>query len=399
VTVLLFAALTALRWIDSPLAALHHATAVLVVTCPCAIGLATPLAYELALLRLRRHGLLSRRAGLLDRARRLRHVVFDKTGTLTFTTPVLRDASTLAALAPSDRDALWQLAARSNHPKSRALVAALEARTTEGATPSIPLTRTHLDPALRIVETPGVGLASDTHRLIGDGLDLVFARVDAPAELARFTFDEQLRADAPLEVARLHALGLTVHIASGDAPDKVQAIARDLGIAPAHAHARLLPEAKAELVRSLGAVETLVLGDGVNDVLAFEAAGLAGTPALDRATLPARADFVLVGRDVGPLAELVALGRQTRRITWRNLVIAGVYNATGLVAGLMGALTPVVAAVAMPLSSLIVLGLTLWAAHPSRDPLRSLRLESLPAEPPHSDSPISPRSPTWMPST
>ncbi|MBL8785792.1 MAG: cation-translocating P-type ATPase, partial [Deltaproteobacteria bacterium] len=367
--------------------------------CPCAIGLATPLAYELAHLRLRRQGLLSRRAGLLDRARRLRHVVFDKTGTLTFTTPVLRDPALLLSLAPTDREALWQLAARSNHPKSRALVAALDAIAT---THSIPL---RLDPALAVVETPGVGLASPTHRLVGDGQDLVFS---SDHELARLSFEEALRADAPLEVARLQALGLTVHIASGDAPDKVMAIARDLGVAPEHAHARLMPEAKADLVRRLGAAQTLVLGDGVNDVLAFEAAGLAGTPALDRATLPARADFVLVGQDLGPLAELVALARRTRQITWRNLLIAGLYNTIGLVAGLMGALTPLIAAVAMPLSSLIVLGLTLMAAHPSRDPLAGLVIRPTPKSPPSSSNPADPnladpslssRSPTWMPST
>ncbi len=121
VVVLAFATLTAIAWwLVDPALALRHATAVLVVTCPCAIGLATPLAYELAHHRLRRLALLPRRPGLLDRARNIRHVVFDKTGTLTMTELALANPEALDALAPADRALLWQLTARSNHPKSRA---------------------------------------------------------------------------------------------------------------------------------------------------------------------------------------------------------------------------------------------------------------------------------------
>jgi len=345
ITVLAFAALTALVWWSvAPATALQYATAVLVVTCPCAIGLATPLAYELALLRLRRKGLLARRPGLLDRARRIRHVVFDKTGTLTWSELAVVAPDALRALPDAALHMLWQLTARSNHPKSRAIQRELPTFTLASET---------------VVETPGLGLACGDYRLEGDGTSLVFR--DAEHEFVRLTFRETLRPEARAEVDRLRATGVRVHIASGDTADKVMAIAGALGIPPEDAHAALDPEGKAALVTALGADCTLVLGDGVNDARAFEVALVAGTPAIDRPTLPARADFVLLGQGIGPIAELITLARTTRRVTVRNLVIASAYNALGLTAGVLGWLSPVVAAVAMPASSLIVIGLTLAA--------------------------------------
>ncbi len=347
-TVLAFAGITAALWSSDPLLALRHATAVLVVTCPCAIGLATPLAYELAQQRLRREGLLPRRPGLLDRARHIRHVVFDKTGTLTLTELALANPDALDALTPAQNEALWQLTARSNHPKSRAIHATLA--------PAV------LDETFVVTEIAGRGLLSDRVTLEGDGKDLVFRDLLAGTDLARFRFGETLRPEARAEIARLHDAGLQVHIASGDAPATVAAIAAALRVPPERAHGALTPEAKAALVTRLGPSQTLVLGDGINDTLAFDAATLAGTPALDRPALPARADFVLLGAGLGPLAALVQLAHHTRRLTLRNVAIASAYNALALTAGLAGWLSPVVAAVAMPVSSIIVVGLTLASA-------------------------------------
>jgi Cu2+-exporting ATPase len=210
-----------------------------------------------------------------------------------------------------------------------------------------------------VVETPGVGLASASHRLEADGTDLLLK--EGEVTVARIAFRETLRPEARAEVARLQAAGVRVHIASGDARDKVLAVAAALGVAPDDAHAELSPEGKAALVLRLGREHTLVLGDGINDARAFEVALVAGTPAIDRPTLPARADFVLLGHGVGPLAELVGIARKTRAVSHTNLVIASLYNVLGLTAGLLGWLSPLVAAVAMPLSSLLVIGLTLAA--------------------------------------
>ncbi len=375
IAVLAFASIVAVVWAaSSPLDALRHATAVLVVTCPCAIGLATPLAYELAHMRLRKHGLLPRRPGLLDRARRIRHVVFDKTGTLTLTRLDLDEASlhALDTLAPADRDALYQLSARSNHPKSRAIQAALAARP--------------LDTSLSVTETPGLGLASLSHTLFGDGVALVLARADDAHALVRLTFTETLRPQAKAEIAALIAAGLDVHIASGDSAERAAAVAQTLGIAESNVHARMSPADKAALVTTLGAGETLFVGDGVNDALAFERAAIAGTPVLDRPTLPARADFVVTSGHLGPVAELLRLSQRVRTITLRNVAIAAVYNALALVAGIQGWLSPVVAALAMPASSLLVLALTTFSSRERRPAATA-------------PAPSTKGSAPWMPST
>ena len=381
ISVLAFATIVAVVWAaSSPLEALRHATAVLVVTCPCAIGLATPLAYELAHLRLRKEGLLPRRPGLLDRARKIRHVVFDKTGTLTLTRMDLDAPSREAvnALPASDRDALFQLSARSNHPKSRALQEALASRP--------------LDKTLVVSETPGRGLASATHTLFGDGRALVLRSLvtNENNERVRLTFSETLRPQARHEIANLITAGFDVHIASGDSAERAAAVALALGIAPANVHSRMSPADKAALVDGLGAAATLFVGDGVNDAKAFERASIAGTPVLDRPTLPARADFVVTSGHLGPVAELLRLSHKVRAITLRNAAIAAAYNALALVAGIQGWLTPLIAALAMPASSLLVLALTTLSSRDRRPATASPPLE--PAPPPAGAAP-------WMPST
>jgi Cu2+-exporting ATPase len=339
-----------LWWSVDPVRALEVTTAVLVVTCPCAIGLATPLAYELAHLQLRRLGLHVRRPGLLDRACRVRHVVFDKTGTLTLGTLTVRDPAALASLAPAARQALTQLTARSNHPRSRALFEAVSGG--RGAC---------LDAGVAVTEVPGVGVTDGTWTLARDheALALTETLADGTRQVhARFDFDEALRGDAAAEVARLAAAGVTVHIASGDTPARAAEVAARIGVAPDHVHAALRPSDKAALIARLGAAETLMVGDGLNDAEAFDAALISGTPAIDRAALPSRSDFFLTTRGVGPIAALLAEAARVRRQTRVNLAIALGYNVAGLAAALAGLLSPVVCAVAMPLSSIVVIALT-----------------------------------------
>ncbi len=366
--VLLAAATAAIAWyLRDPSRVLDVTTAILVVTCPCAIGLATPLAYELANNRLRRIGLHTRRPGLLDRARHLRTVIFDKTGTLTLGDLALDNVDALDSLSERDRHDLSQMVMRSNHPKSRALADALP-----------PIT---LDLGADITEIAGLGLVyrqadRELHLAASpDGRDVSFTSKSEHLDsqiIANFTFREILRADARAEVARLLDLGLEVHLASGDAHERALSIARELRIPEGNVHARMSPEDKAELVKSFEARHpgsTLMLGDGINDALAFSAATLAGTPAIDRPTLPARADFFLTTRGLGPLSALILESRLVRDVTTRNLVLALFYNGLGLFAALMGWLSPVVCAVAMPASSLLTLALTIGSSRPQPCPL------------------------------
>lgn len=363
--VLGLAALGFFIWLPrDPARCLEVTAALLMVTCPCALGVATPLAYELALARLRRLGLFVRQQGFFDRALRVRKVLFDKTGTLTAIEPALANPEALAALTPADRAALYQLVARSNHPRSRALFAALE--------PYFP-TPPALSTATAVAEEPGLGLAA---RIEERELRLGSAEFVCPilspsvpagsllfscdGELrAAFCFREALRPDAAAQVRALRRAGYGVWLLSGDQPARVQELARRLGIPDDRAIGGLSPTDKAAAVRDLGAADSLMIGDGINDALAFDTALCAGTPATERPALPARADFYFLGRGLGPIVEALDTARFLRRVIHRNLALSATYNLVVVGLALAGLMTPLRCAVLMPVSSLIVVLATL----------------------------------------
>ncbi len=194
--------------------ALSTTTAVLIVTCPCAFGIASPLAYEMVQAGLRRAGLFVRRSSFLDRARDVRRIVFDKTGTLTTGALVLENGHALDRLSPEQRQVLYDLVVRSGHPKSAAVREALHRR---GLT---------LEPSAHVVEHPGKGV-----ELVGDGRTWRLgepAWVAAPRRatgdvafgvngvlLAEFVTGERLRPDAAREVGALASDGYDVWLFVG----------------------------------------------------------------------------------------------------------------------------------------------------------------------------------------
>lgn len=363
-----------LWWRAGALRALDIATAVLVVTCPCAIGLASPLAYELAQASLRRAGLFVRRSAFLDRLLRVRHVFFDKTGTLTLGELTLAEPAALTRLDDATRADLYQIVSRSSHPKSRALLTALSR--------ALPLPPP-FDSTADVSEEPGRGVVlrrGDEELRLGSA---AFAGTQSEDDeesvhlsrggqvLARFRFREELRPGARAQVAALQRAGLRVHLLSGDAPARVAAMAARLGVDPADALGGLSPEQKAARVRALDRQDTLMIGDGINDSLAFLAAYTAGTPAVDRPTLPARADFFFLGRSLGPLTLALELAQRTRRVILRNLVLASLYNVLTVSLALAGKMSPLACALAMPISSIVIVLAT----------MRSYRQTTLSPEP------------------
>jgi Cu2+-exporting ATPase len=177
--------------------------------------------------------------------------------------------------------------------------------------------------------------------------------------LARLVFAEEVRADVPAELARLNAAGLDVRVLSGDHPERVRALARRVGLPVERAEGGLDPEAKAARVRALDRHDTLMVGDGINDAPSFAAAYCTATPAVDRPHLPARADFYYLGDGVAAVARSLAAARRLRRVVWANLVFALAYNAVALALAFAGLVTPLLAAVLMPASSLSVVGHTI----------------------------------------
>ena len=350
-------------------ASLDVVTAVLVVTCPCAFGIATPLAYELVQNGLRKIGLFIRAPGFLDRATTVRRVVFDKTGTLTTGTLKLVDEGPLAALGSEDRAILYNLAARSHHPKSQAVVRALG--------DEIPF-----DESIEVVEHPGRGLSAVVngreYRLGAPGWaaskadvdgDLVFG-VDGEV-LAALSTTEELRRDAREEIARLRDDGYEVWILSGDREERVRELAEHCGIEPSRAKGEQGPKEKAAFLREIDRADTLMIGDGINDSLVVETAHTSGTPAIDRPFMAARSDFYFVTPGLRPIRLALRASHELHRVIRRNLKIAIAYNVVAIGLAYAGLMTPLMAAVFMPISSISILLATIASLSGRRAPWRS----------------------------
>ena len=347
--------------------ALEVTVAVLVVTCPCALGLAVPLARELTHVALRRRGVFVRRARFLDRALRVSRVVFDKTGTLTLGNAVPDESSreAMASLADGDREALRAMTALSNHPASRALARAA------GAPQGDPL------PA-SVTEEPGRGLTRTTDHAVwrlgradfavshGFGDGVVFSRDGR--EIARFRLVEEIKTDAVEEVRALREAGLDVHVLSGDRPDRVARVALGLGLPANRVHGGLSPEEKADWITAVDREDTLMVGDGLNDGPGLDRAFCAATPAVDHPAVPARADFYFLGDRVGGVRAALGAARRLRRAVRGILAFAIGYNAIALALCYVGLVTPLVAAVLMPLGSAAVVTGTALRLRDGRNP-------------------------------
>jgi Cu2+-exporting ATPase len=350
-------------------------TAVLVVSCPCAIGLAFPLADEMAATALRRAGVFVREADLWPRLARIRKIIFDKTGTLTLETPVLANPDTLAALAPAARAALAVLVRDNAHPVSRALHENLLAL----GLPAAP------DPVGDLLEEPGYGTGLRTvdhdwslgrpgwrghecHLLSDIGPETHDTEFACDGVVfARFRFTDAVRTDAAGEIAALQARGLEAFILSGDRRAKVDLMTASLGLPADHGLAEATPQGKADWIGRTDARDTLMLGDGANDSLAFDAAFARGTPVIHRGVLEGKADFYYLGRGLAGIRRLFEVNDARRRTQLWLLVFSVAYNLLAVGLAVAGRMSPLLAAVLMPVSSLLTLaivagGMRRWLA-------------------------------------
>lgn len=356
-------------------------TAVLVVSCPCAIGLAFPLADELATVALRRAGVFVRESDLWPRLGRIRKIIFDKTGTLTLETPVLQNPEALGALSPEDRAVLLALVRDNPHPVSQSLLENLLASgPTDRTDSSIEPAETAPQPAdlpnQAIREEPGHGVTlrstagtwslgrpgwrggtSGTSNLLGYSAagthDTEFAC--AGEVRAQFRFADTTRAGAREEIAALHGLGFEIFILSGDRRAKVAAMAAALGLPAANALGECTAPEKAAWLRAHDRRDTLMLGDGANDSLAFDAAFARGTPVIHRGVLESKADFYYLGRGLEGLQQLFIINAARRRTQAWLLTFSIAYNALAVGLAAFGHMSPLLAAILMPLSSLVTM--------------------------------------------
>jgi P-type Cu2+ transporter len=329
--------------------AINISAAVLIITCPCALGLAVPAVITSASGRLFRKGLLIKHGTALERLAEVDTVVFDKTGTLTLGTPepvALADHPTEAVSIAA------ALAAGSSHPLARALAEGAKAA---AITPA-QVTDIH--------EVPGHGIEGTYH-----GTRVRLGRADwcgaTPAETTAtylsqdgkthaFAFNDRLRPGAEKAVAALKASGLKVELLSGDAEAPVRDLAQRLGIP--HWQAGVLPAEKAARVAQLSAAghKVLMVGDGLNDTAALAAAHVSISPASALDAARVASDIVLLGQDIAPIGDAVRISRQATRRMIENFLISGGYNIIAVPLALVGLATPLAAALAMSLSSITV---------------------------------------------
>lgn len=349
-------------WQTSPEDAFWITLSVLVVTCPCALSLATPTAITAATGALTKLGLLTTRGHALETLARATHIIFDKTGTLTLGRLALQEVTPLRAMT---REEVLKIAAAlergSEHPVARALVAAAE----PGAA------------AAEVISSPGQGIEGvvDGRRYrIGNpayaaalsGVDAQTLLLDARAGATRvvlgdeaglvaaFEFADQLRPAARETIDALKALGLKVLLLSGDSPGAVGRVAQELGID--EAHGALLPQDKLNRLKELqaqGAVVAMV-GDGVNDAPVLAGAQVSLAMGSGTQLAHASADMVLLSEQLPHLVDGVRTARRTLAIIRQNLTWALLYNLLALPAAAAGYVPPWLAAIGMSLSSLLV---------------------------------------------
>ncbi len=330
--------------------AVNISAAVLIITCPCALGLAVPAVVTSASGKLFRKGLLIKDGTALERLAQVDTVVFDKTGTLTLGVP---DPTNLADHSPAVLAVAQAVAAGSSHPLARALVAALA-----GKVAAVAVTE--------LREVPGYGIEAlvdgDRVRLgraewVGGDVPLGDATVSCLSfggAVHVFSFADQIRPGAEAAIAALKSQGKAIHLISGDRSGPVADLAARLGIADWTANA--LPAEKLAAVRAMTDAGRVVLmvGDGLNDTAALAAASVSISPASALDAARTASDIVLLGQDMTAIGDAARIASQAKRRILENFGLSAGYNVIAVPIALIGLATPLAAALAMSLSSITV---------------------------------------------
>lgn len=378
-TVLVLAVLTGVGWtlwggpLGGPALAIEHVVALLIVTCPCALGMATPVALAVAMGRAARQGVMIKGGDAVERLARARHILLDKTGTLT--EGKLRLTFWVGSFLA--QQLLVSLERASGHPLAKAV---------QRGMPDTPACAVD-----RVQEVLGGGLISSFEgldvrvgspafiaRTLGSrtmqltpelktALDDVLHRAQTPVLVALAGevigvagFGDPLRADTLDAIAALKSLGFRVGILSGDHPAVVSRVGELLGLDPADVHGGLSPEQKLAYVeKAIGTGEVVMVGDGVNDAAALSAASVGISVHGGAEASLAAADVFLSRPGLLPVVECIEGARATLGVVRRNLIFSVGYNLLGAALAMAGLMGPLLAALLMPFSSGTVVGSSL----------------------------------------
>lgn len=328
--------------------ALMNAVAVLIITCPCALALAVPVVQVIASGRLLRQGILLKSATALERLAVVDWVVMDKTGTITVGKPILQPDP---SWTEDDLKLAASLALSSRHPLAKALVDACPFTTSIG----------------EVQEIAGAGLVANGIRLgsrahvgvpatVGQeepGLELWLAQPHHPPK--RFQFNDHLRPDAVDVIRQFQKMGVPVELLSGDRAETVAHVAQLVGIE--HWLAAAKPADKVSRLQELTdqGKRVLMVGDGLNDAPALAAATVSMSPSTAVDVTRIAADVVFQGERLWPVAEVLTVANLSRRLVLQNFALAIGYNLLTVPLAIAGKVTPLIAAIAMSTSSLVVI--------------------------------------------
>jgi len=359
----LTALITFLGWLVLGLAwqpALVIAITVLIITCPCALGLAVPAVQVVAAGAMFRHGVMLHAGDGLERLADVDTIVFDKTGTLTLPQSSLANRDDVSA---DELKLAGSLALASKHPLAKAVAAAAGATAPLAAHefPGQGVTIFHEGHRLKLGSPAYCKAEAEAARVAAQWPDASLIAFRGPERAVVFAVRQAPRPDAAAVVAGLAREGYAIEILSGDREEAVAEVARELGFA--RYAAGLKPADKIARLKALrdAGRRVLMVGDGLNDAPALAAANVSISPISAAHLTQAQADAVFLGDRLAPVAEALHIARKAKALMVENLWMSAIYNLIAVPIAILGLATPLIAALAMSGSSLTVTGNALRA--------------------------------------
>ena len=326
-----------------------------IITCPCALGLTTPLTLTISLAKLAKKGIIIKNELVLEMTNKIKNIIFDKTGTLT------HGKFQVIKWESLDRsnyfNVIYQLESKSQHPIAKSITDYLKAYYLDEIKQSLELTH--------YTETPGIGPSGTVHNDFYE-LKQIKAEINSNTLIGLYKnqmlvtkihLSDSLKPDAYNIIKKLKNLNYNIYLLSGDNKLSVQKVASDLEILPQNTFYEQSPQDKQEFIKKTP--NSMMLGDGANDAIALSFADI-GVAIHGSVDISLRASSVFMAtKDLQNILRLLISGKETLHIIKRNLIFSLLYNSLGLILAIQGYIDPLAAAIIMPLSSFTVLASTL----------------------------------------
>lgn len=319
---------------------IERALTLLIITCPCALALATPLTLTHTLSRASKKGLIIKNDEVIEKLSTVKEIFLDKTGTITYGNMKVDSFDILRPTNLNIYNIIATLEQKSHHPVARALK---EYASLKSAIKIIPMTNGK--------EILGVGVSGS---LLGKFYEIKNSKIYENGEvIAVFKLKDQIRDDSALAMKILDQLKIKTYMISGDTKEIAMAVGQQIGLSPLAIFAEVTPEKKCEIINQ--SHKAIMVGDGANDAMALSRAyvGVAVCGSMD---ISLRAsDVYLTTPGIFPLIDLIIISKETMKVIYRNLTISIFYNIFSVIGVYLGLISPVAAAIIMPLSSISVL--------------------------------------------